>query len=85
MAELVYILCGITSFLCAALLLRSYIRTRTRLLLWTSLGFAGLALSNILLYADLVMFPDVYLMPWRTGAALLGVGFFLYGLIWDTL
>jgi hypothetical protein len=85
MAELVYILCAITSMLCMSLLMRSYFRKRTRLFLWTSLGFAGLALSNMLLFADLVMFPDLYLLPWRTGAALVGVAFLLYGLIWDTL
>lgn len=43
MPAAVYILCGLTSVLCAVLLLRSYARKRVRLLLWSGLCFAGLA------------------------------------------
>jgi hypothetical protein len=42
---------------CTALLLRGYARSRVRLLLWSALCFAGLAMNNVLLFADLVLFP----------------------------
>jgi hypothetical protein len=85
MAELVYVLCAATSVLCAGLLVRSFRRTRARVLLWSSLGFVGLALNNVLLVFDLVVFPAMNLFPLRTVALLLGLGTLLYGLIWETL
>jgi hypothetical protein len=84
-AVLVYLLCAVTSMLCAGLLLRSYLRKRSRLFLWTSLGFAGIAASNLMLFIDLVVYPEVPLLAWRTATLLVGVAFLLYGLIWDTL
>jgi len=81
MAEAVYILCAITSIFCAGLLLRSYVRTRTRFLMWSSLGFTGLALNNILLLLDLMVVTNVDLQLWRTLAALLAVSVLTVGLI----
>lgn len=83
MAEIVYALSGITSLACAVLLLRSYARNQTRLLLWSSLCFFGLALNNFLLFIDLVIVPEIDLLIWRNMAALLGLALLLYGLIWD--
>jgi hypothetical protein len=57
MAETIYVLCGLTSAACALLLLRAFARSRARLLLWSGLCFAGLALNHVLLFADLVVFP----------------------------
>ena len=51
----VYALCALTSLVCAWLLLRAYQRQRTRLLLWSSVSFAGLALNNVLLFIDLIL------------------------------
>jgi len=59
MAETVYVLCALTSLACTALLLRSYAETRVRLLLWSGLCFAGLALNNVILFVDKVVAPDV--------------------------
>ncbi len=83
MAELVYALCALTSLACAALLSRGYLRSRSRLLLWSSLCFVGLMLNNVLLFVDLVIIPDVSLALWRNLAALAGLLVLLYGLIWD--
>lgn len=83
MIEAVYILCAATSLACAGLLLRGYLRNRTRLLLWSSLCFIGLALNNILLFVDLVIIPDTNLSVWRSIAALVGISLLIYGLIWD--
>jgi hypothetical protein len=56
-AKLVYALCGLTSIACAILLLKAFRANRTPLLLWTGTCFALLALSNIVLFIDLVLTP----------------------------
>ncbi len=83
MAEAVYILCALTSVACAVLLLRSYFRSGMRLLLWSGLCFVALAISNLVLFVDLVMVPGVDLSLLRSCLALVGVATLLYGLIWD--
>ncbi|HKT72969.1 MAG TPA: DUF5985 family protein [Steroidobacteraceae bacterium] len=83
MAEAVYALCAVTSVLCMILLLRGYLETRTRLLFWASLCFAGFAVNNVLLFIDLVLLPNTDLFWWRTVPALVGVSLFIYGLIWE--
>jgi hypothetical protein len=45
MAEVVYLLCAVTSLICASALLRMYVRRGRRILLWSSLGFVGIALG----------------------------------------
>jgi hypothetical protein len=83
MAEAVYLLCAITSVVCAALLFRGYRASKTRLLFWSSLCFAGLALNNILLFADLVLFPTLPLTIWRTAVAFVAILVLLFGLVWE--
>lgn len=84
MATLVYALCALTSVACAVLLLRGYASSRARLLLWSGLCFAGLALNNILLLIDKRVVPTVDLSLWRSVPALVGVALLLYGLVWET-
>lgn len=84
MAEAVYLLCAATSILAAALLLRAWSRRRTRLLLWSSLCFVGLALNNILLFIDLIVVPAVDLSVSRNVSATAAVVVLLFGLVWDT-
>jgi hypothetical protein len=84
MSVAVYILCALTSFGCAVMLLRSYLENRARLLLWSSLCFFGLTINNILLFVDLVIVPNTDLTLWRHAATLCGLALLLYGLIWDT-
>ena len=83
MAELVYLLCALTSLGCAVLLLRGYAQHRTRLLLWAGVCFAGLALNNMLLFADLVLVPAVDLSVWRAAFSLGALLALLFGLVWD--
>jgi hypothetical protein len=81
----VYLLCFATSLVCLILLVRSYLRTRTRLLLWSSLCFVFLALNNLLLFVDVVVFPvEVDLLPYRQLTSLIGISVLLYGFIWET-
>jgi hypothetical protein len=84
MAEAVYILCALTAVACAVLLLRAYRSTQSRLLLWSGLCFAGLALSNIMLFIDLSVLGDAMdlYLP-RVLTTLASVSILLYGLIWD--
>jgi hypothetical protein len=83
MAEAVYLLCALTSVLCAGLLIRSWIRTRARLLLWSSLCFVGLAVNNVLLFVDLIVVPEVDLAPARSIVALCSVSVIVVALIWE--
>jgi hypothetical protein len=53
--QAVYVLCALTSFACAWLLLQGYRRTRSRLLLWSCISFVALAANNALLFVDLVI------------------------------
>jgi hypothetical protein len=84
MAELVYILCAATSLFCAFLLFRSYRTQRTRLLLWSTLCFVGLAVNNIILVVDLMMFPEIDLRLVRTLVAYGSILVFLLGLVWES-
>jgi hypothetical protein len=83
MAEVVYALCALTSVTCAVLLVRSYRRTRLRLLLSSAFCFAMLGINNILVFLDLVVVPETDLSPLRSLVALIGLGGLLFSLIWD--
>lgn len=80
---LVYSLCLLASALCAGLLLRAWRQSRSRLLLWTATAFVFLAVNNLFLVLDMVVFPSVFLWPWRQAASLLAVGVLVYGFIWE--
>jgi hypothetical protein len=84
-AEAVYILCALTSILCAVLLYRGYRANRTRLLFWASLAFLLLATSNVVAYLDLVILPaSIDLFWYRTGFALAAMLLLVFGLVWET-
>lgn len=83
MAELIYALCALTSAICAILLLRSYFKTRYRLLLWAGLCFVGLTANNILMVTDKVFLLEEYLLTTRLVIAVVAIFFLLYGLIFD--
>ena len=83
MAEAVYALCAITSLACAAMLLRGYLRSRARLLLWSAVCFVLLTVNNVLLVVDLVVVDDVDLSVVRAATGLAGLLVLLYGLVYD--
>lgn len=78
----VYLLCAVTGSACAALLWRGYRRTRTGLLLWSGLCFAGLALTNAVLFIDMILLPGTDLRLVRDALSLASVLVLLVGLIW---
>ncbi len=81
MAETVYSLCAIAAALCATLLLRAYVQSRFRLLLWSGLCFVGLTLTNLLLVIDKLVVPEIDLSLVRLVVGLLSLLVFLAGLI----
>lgn len=83
MLGVIYLLCAATSIVCAVLLYRGWRRTRARLLLWSTVCFAGLALNNVLLVVDTRVVPQVDLAIVRVLPAVIGAAALLYGLIWD--
>ncbi len=85
MDKVVYILCSITSCACAILLFKGYLRSGMRLLLWSTLCFACLFLGNILVYLDLVIFPDFDFLISRNSATLAGLCVLIYGMIQETV
>lgn len=82
MHGLVYILCALTSFLCAVLLWRGYRASGARLLLWSAWCFVGLTLNNVLLVVDMAM-SSIDLSLIRAVPALIGVALLVYGLVWE--
>jgi hypothetical protein len=68
---------------CGILLLRGYARGRKRLLLWSGICFLGLSASNLLLFLDLVVLPDVDLYRWRLTVAAIAMVLLVFGLIWE--
>jgi hypothetical protein len=83
LAELVYILGAASTVLCSVLLLRQYRVGRQPLLLWSGLCFAGLTVTNVLIFLDLAVFLDVDLHYWRLSVAAISLCLLVLGLVWE--
>lgn len=83
LATTVYALCFVTSVVCGALLVRSFRRNRTRLLLWSAACFVLLAVNNLLVVLDLVVLPTVDLSPVRVATSIAAVSTLLFGFVWE--
>ena len=77
------LLAVLTSLACLVLLFRGYSTSGLRLLLWSGLCFVCLSANNLLLFFDLVVFPNVDLRPYRVLAGLAGALCLLYGFVWE--
>ncbi|MDP8916405.1 MAG: DUF5985 family protein [Pseudomonadota bacterium] len=82
-AALVYLLCLLTSALCAGLLWRAYGRSRAPLLAWSAACFALLAVNNTFVVLDMLVLTSIDLTLWRQSSSLAAVGVLLYGFIWE--
>jgi Family of unknown function (DUF5985) len=80
---IIYLLCVITSLLCAYLLVRSYRRAKTRLLVWSALCFALLAINNLVLFVDVLLLPDIDLSILQLLTSLSAVMVLLYAFVWE--
>lgn len=78
-----YVVAIVTSLGCMLLLFRAYAASKMRLLLWSALCFVGLTVSNLVLFIDVLVLPDMDLRPLRLGATLIGLSFLLYGFVWE--
>jgi hypothetical protein len=83
MAEVVYVLCALTSLACAVLLQRAWRSAGTPLLFWSALCFAGLAVNNVLLVVDFVVMEGVDLSVLRSLVALGSLSAMIFGLVWQ--
>jgi Family of unknown function (DUF5985) len=80
---IVYVLCFLTSAACAWLLGRSYARGRMRLLLWSSICFVFLALNNLVVVFDLVVWPEKDFRLVRLVLAFAAVASLIWGFVWE--
>ncbi len=83
MAALIYSLCTLTCLACFGLLLRAWRSSRSRLLFWSALCFAGLSVNNFLLVIDKLVVPDLDLSALRLATALVALLLLLFGLVWE--
>lgn len=80
----IYSLCLLGSVLCASLLVRGYVKTKVRLLLWSAACFVMLAINNLLVVIDLLVFPTgIDLIEERVVASIAGLLMLIYGFIWE--
>jgi len=84
MAEAVYVLCAAASVVCALLLWIGFRRSRTPLLMWSSVCFAGLAVNNLLIVIDLILVPQVDLSIIRALVAVASMVVLIHALIAQT-
>jgi len=80
---LVYMFFFVTCAVCAGLLVRSWLKTRTRLILWIAISFVLLAANKFCLFADTTLFPGLDLSGYRTVSALAAAAVLIFGLIWE--
>ena len=83
LAPTIYTLCLLSSAACAWLLVRSYTRNRTKLLLWSAVCFMLLAINNLMVVIDLLLVPSIDFSIVRQLCALAAVATLLFGFIWE--
>ena len=84
MEAAIYLLGTFVALVCGLLLARGYRQSRQRLLLWSSICFLGLALSNAITFVDLSIATAVDLHWLRHGVTGISMLILIYGLIWDS-
>jgi len=82
--QIVYGLCLLASTACAVLLSRAWWTSRQPLLFWSAICFALLALNNLFVVLDMVVFADIDFTLARQISALAAVATLLYGFIWES-
>jgi len=83
MAPASYIFGFLVTLCCGILLARAYAAGRKRLLLWSAICFFGLSITDLLVFVDLVLLPNVNLYLLRLLVATGSMLILLYGLIWE--
>lgn len=80
---LVYSLCFATSGLCAFLLGRTFRQARSRMLFWSAICFALLALVNGIVILDMLILPEYDFRSSRLLLTVAAIAVLLFGFIWD--
>jgi hypothetical protein len=83
-ATIVYVLCALTCLGCTILLINRYRRSRIQLLFWSAAGFLAFSATNILLFLDRAILPEVDLYALRTLITLIGSLVMVYGLVTES-
>lgn len=84
MGSALNILSSIVTLGCAVVLLRGFASSRARLLLWSGLCFVALSFSNLMVFVDLVVFPETDLYLVRLGSAAAAMLLMVFGLVWES-
>jgi hypothetical protein len=84
MPGLVYILCALTSLGSAVLLWRAVGKPGNGLLFWSGVCFLGMAINNVLMYIDSVLFPTFYMYELPNIVALVSIIILSLALIWHS-
>jgi len=79
--DALYSVCFLTSLSCCLLLIRSYRRTGSKVLLWGAACFVLLAIDNLFVIVDLIVLPMIDLSPLRLFVTLLAVSTLLFGFV----
>lgn len=82
--QIVYGLCLLASTTGAVLLSRAWWTSRQPLLFWSAICFALLALNNLFVVLDMVIFADIDFTLARQISALAAVATLLYGFVWES-
>lgn len=80
--SIVYVLCTLTSGLCAWLLVRAYRRVPVSMLYWSGLCFMLLTLNNLMVFTDIVVLPSWDLTILRFLLSLAAVSVLIFGFVW---
>jgi hypothetical protein len=79
----IYLLCLATAVACCLLLLRGYLRSGARLLLWSAVCFGFLALHASIVTVELLIIPGTDLQALRHVASLAAASSLIVGLVWE--
>lgn len=70
--------------LCCVLLARGFLHSRSRMLLWSALCFAGLTAANGLIFVDLYLIDSIDFHIARLGLTVGALAVLVFGFIWDS-
>ena len=84
MDSAVYLLCTVTSALCAVLLLRQHRREPSPLVWWSGVSFVAMAVANAIVFLDLALWTGGDLLVVRAWAMFIAAALLVFGLVWET-
>ena len=83
MPGIVFMLCMLTSLVSGILLRRAAQGASRQLLMWSAIFFFGMAVNNAILFADVLVGPELDLTLAANLVAAVSIFSLLYALIWE--